>query len=181
MAEVREVKPVKLFIGMLARDARAFDAAVEYCAGEFGEEQNRSEVLAFDYTGYYTEEMGEDLLRQFVVFRPLIDPAELPAIKLRTNDMEKEFAASGDWDVQRPLNLDPGYVSSSVVVLASAKNHTHRLYLGSGIYGEVTLYFHKGTFTAWPWTYPDYQTGPYVNFFNEMRSRAIQQLRNEPD
>jgi len=34
------------------------------------------------------------------------------------------------------VNIDPGYISLGKLVLASTKDHAHRLYLGEGVYGE---------------------------------------------
>jgi hypothetical protein len=179
MARIQAVKPVKLFIGMLAGDASIFDLAAGKCAREFGEVESRGEILPFDHTDYYLEEMGPGLLRQFVTFQDLIDPARLPEIKVKTNELERQVAEETKSAVARPVNLDPGYVSSSGVFLATAKNYSHRIYLGLGIYCEVTLHFHQGSFQPWPWTYADYRTPAYVQFFNEVRARYMQQLKWE--
>jgi len=179
MGDIKPVKPVRLFIGMLAGDGSTFDLAVEKCAREFGEPDRRGEVLRFDHTDYYAEEMGADLLRQFVTFRALIGPERLPEVKRKTNDIEEEVAREGSSAVARPVNLDPGYVSSGGVFLATTKNYSHRMYLGMGIYGEVTLHFRSGSFAPWPWTYADYQSPAYLKFFNEVRARYLQQLRGE--
>jgi len=179
MGAIKPVRPVKLFIGMLAGDDSLFDLAVEGCALEFGEPEKRGEVLRFDHTDYYADEMGPDLLRQFVTFQTLIDPERLPKIKRKTNDIEEAIAREVPSTASRPVNLDPGYVSSSGVFLATTKNYSHRMYLGMGIYGEVTLHFQNGSFAPWPWTYPDYQTPRYIKFFNEVRARYLQQLRRE--
>jgi hypothetical protein len=78
---------------------------------------------------------------------------------------------------RRRINLDPGYVDLSKLVLATTKNHQHRLYLGQGVYGEVTLRFTRKSFRPWEWTYPDYRSEHYVQFFNEVRNTYLEQLR----
>ena len=100
-------------------------------------------------------------------------PGELPAIKWKTNELERATAPDGG----RQVNIDPGYVSLGKMVLASTKNHAHRLYLGEGIYGEGTLTYQRGRFRAWPWTYPDYASDRYCALFDQIRERYKAQLR----
>jgi hypothetical protein len=65
--------------------------------------------------------------------------------------------------------LDPGYVTLAKMVLATTKDFAHRLYLGDGIYAESTLRFRKKQFEPWEWTYPDYRTDEYREFFGRVR------------
>jgi hypothetical protein len=108
-----------------------------------------------------------------VTFGRLVDPADLAAIKQQTNDLEWSLA-QGE---HRRVNIDPGYVSLGKLVLASTKDHGHRLYLGWGIYGEVTLTYQQGRFRPWPWTYPDYASDRYCTLFGEIRKRYKAQAR----
>jgi len=62
-------------------------------------------------------------------------------------------------------------------VLATTKNYAHRIYLGGGIYAEVTLRYQGGTFRPWPWTYPDYASPPLIAIFNHIRQLYVRQLR----
>jgi len=62
-------------------------------------------------------------------------------------------------------------------VLATTKNHAHRIYLTDGIYGEVTLHYRDGAFRGFPWTYPDYASPLYCALFKEIRDVYRQQLR----
>ncbi len=74
-------------------------------------------------------------------------------------------------DVDRVVNLDPGYVSTFNLVLATVKDRPHRIYLRDGIYGEVTLQYLKGSFRAMDSTYPDYCLPEYSAFFDEVREK----------
>ena len=94
-------------------------------------------------------------------------------MKLFTNNLEQEFTSQG----KRQINLDPGYIDLSKLVLATTKNHQHRLYLGQGIFAEVTLRFVRKSFRPWEWTYPDYRTDHYIRFFNQVRQTYLEQLR----
>jgi len=75
------------------------------------------------------------------------------------------------------VNVDPGYVSLGKLVLASTKDHAHRLYLDRGVYGEVMLTYQQGCFRPWPWTYPDYASDGYCAMFGEIRECYKAQLR----
>lgn len=173
MGTPRETEPVKLIASLFAGDPTLLTEATSTLCEIFGPIDWESEVLAFDHTDYYTAEFGPGLQRQIVAFRQLISPANLPAIKRETNKVEWALAEEG----RRRVNIDPGYVSLGKMVLASTKDHAHRLYLGQGIYGEITLTYQRGRFRPWPWTYPDYASDRYCVLFNEIRSRYKLQLR----
>jgi hypothetical protein len=161
---------------MIAADEDLFSSAEASLSQKFGSVDFRSDVMPFDYTRYYEREMGSDLLRKFVTFEKMIQPAEIVEIKLFTNELEEEFLYP-DTD-RRRVNLDPGYVSAAKLVLASTKDHMHRIYLGDGIYAEVTLRMERGTFRSWSWTYPDYSSEKYIEIFNEIRRIYMKQLRD---
>ena len=63
-------------------------------------------------------------------------------------------------------------------MLATTKDHAHRIYLARGIYAEITLKFQDGRWRPWPWTYPDYADGRYFEFFNEVR-QSLHRQRQE--
>ena len=96
------------------------------------------------------------------------------------NAIEADFAARADVRVRRPVNLDPGYVEESKLVLASMKNFSHRIYLGRGVYAELTLMYRGGAWCAMPWTFPDFASGRYDAFLNEARRSLRAGKRQEP-
>jgi hypothetical protein len=169
----REHRPVKLIVGMFTAQERLLAASRAELVDTYGPVDHVSPVWPFEFTTYYAEEFGQGLLRQFLSFQSLLDPARLPEVKLRTNALEQRSTVDG----RRQINLDPGYIDLSKLVLATTKNHQHRLYLGQGIYGEVTLRFTRKSFRPWEWTYPDYRTDEYIQFFNEVRQTYLAQLR----
>lgn len=173
MGVAKEHRPVKLIVGMFTRREELFDTARTELGEAYGAADHISPVWPFDFTSYYAEEFGEDLLRQFVTFSELIDPSRLPEIKLFTNGLEQELAVEG----KRQINLDPGYIDLSKLILATTKNHQHRIYLGQGIFAEVTLRFTRKSFRPWEWTYPDYRTDHYIEFLNQVRQTYLEQLR----
>jgi len=142
----------------------------------FGDVDSSSECFVFDrYTGYYENEMGCNLKKVYISFEKLIEPDDLPDIKIETNRIEDKFKISG----KRRVNIDPGYISASKLVLATTKNYSHRLYLRNGIYGDIHLNFSDGGFKANPWTYPDYRDKKNIGYFNEVRKNYLQQKREE--
>jgi hypothetical protein len=52
------------------------------------------------------------------------------------------------------------------------------MYLGGGIFGEVTMHFRNNGFQFFPWTYPDYQSPEYQEFFLKLRQLYRNQLRS---
>ena len=173
MGKIKEPLPVKLIASIFTASEELLEEAKVGLSQEFGPVDCESALLPFDHTAYYAAEFGEDLKRRFVAFKELVSPGRLAEIKLLTNALEMEWAVEG----QRRINIDPGYVSHSKLVLATTKNHAHRVYLGQGIYAEVTLHFRGGTFRAWPWTYPDYASPPLIAIFNRIRELYVKQCR----
>jgi hypothetical protein len=172
MGQARTPTPVKLIVSAFAQNDALLQQAREAIDAEWGAIDFESELLSFDHTSYYEPEFGTGLVRRIWAVEPLIDPGQLAAIKLRTNQLEQQWAENE----QRKVNLDSGYVSLAKLVLATTKNHGHRIYVGDGIYAEVTLQYRDGAFQPWPWTYPDYATSQYRALFKEIRRRYIAQL-----
>ena len=174
MSHPREPDPVKLFVSVIAADRGLMAEAIGLLAGQFGEPDFVSEFLPFDYTDYYSAEMGKGLARRFVTFERLIRPEELPAVKLCTNALEEKFAGGGG---ARRVNIDPGYVARQHFILATGKGYSHRPYLGRGIYADLTLEYRKETFRPLEWTYPDYRAERTIGMLNALRKRYRIQLK----
>ncbi len=173
MGTIRLPEPAKLVVSILGGDVALLEEAEAALQEAFGPVDYRTDLLPFHHTAYYEPEMGPDLKRRIVAFQRLVDPGDLSAIKRKTNALEERWAVEG----KRRVNLDPGYVDLGKLVLASTKNHAHRIYLGQGIYAEVTLQYRSGRFQPWPWTYPDYASEEYCRLFGEIRALYQAQLR----
>lgn len=157
MGEIRPPEPARLIVGLLAKGEEWIAKVEPVLAERFGAPMLASPVWPFTFTDYY----GPGLLRTFRAYGA-IDPAEIVAIKRWTNEVEARYPG-------RPVNLDPGYVTPGKLVLATTKDHAHRVYLSDGIYAEVTLTWTQGTFAPREWTYPDYRTPGTLAFFQEVR------------
>lgn len=170
MGAIKPAKPVKLIIGALSAVPDLFPQIEKHLIRKFGPTDLKTPLLSFDFTSYYEKEMGRDIKRQFFSFKRLINPKNLARIKIWTNQLETKYACkSSAQSIKRSINLDPGYLNDSKLVLASTKDYAHRIYLSDGIYAEVTLRYLKDKYQAWPWTYPDYQTTKYLSFFHQVR------------
>ncbi|MBN2018702.1 MAG: DUF4416 family protein [Sedimentisphaerales bacterium] len=179
MWELKEPRPVKLIIGILAADKDALATAVGAIGEHIGKVDLISDVWPFTQTDYYKDETGGNILRQFVSIEELVDPGKLAEIKHATNKLEQELAAALKISVPRPVNMDPGLIEPSKLVLATTKNYSHRIYIGNKMFAEVTLIFEKAAWRHFEWTYPDYRQQCYQEFFSKVRSRLLEQLRTE--
>lgn len=179
MGQIYPPQPVKLIVGMFSREPALFDMAEQQMASLWGPIDIHSRLYPFDKTHYYDKEMGPNLIRKFIAFEKLIDPGELAGIKHKTNHLEEQIAASEAGralGVDRPINLDSGYIEPSKLVLATTKNFSHRIYIGRSMYAEVTLHY-AGGWKPWPFTFPDYGSGAYDDFLNAARTRLLDQMK----
>ena len=179
MWELKKTEPVKLLIGVLAADRNSLASAVEAITTQFGPADFHSNIWPFTQTNYYREQSGEKIIRQFITIEKLIDPGQLALIKHQTNKIEQDIASQLCEIVgtPRPVNLDPGIIEPSKLVLASTKNFSHRIYIGNQMYAEITLTYNKGVWQDFVFTYPDYKEPEYHKFFSKVRTRLTQQLR----
>ncbi len=169
-------KKVKLIAGLIASELEYFASSGAALVRRFGPIDFESGFMDFGATSYYNEELGFPLKRKFLSFARLVKPEASSRIKLATNRIEKRLSRHG----KRLVNIDPGYLDLSKLVLLTTKDYSHRIYLSKGIYGEVTLYYKNNTFNPWEWTYPDYKTIVYIDIFNKIRGIYREQcLSNE--
>ncbi|MBM4431764.1 MAG: DUF4416 family protein [Chloroflexi bacterium] len=177
MGKVRQPAPVKLITSIFTGDETLLAVARGALVNRFGAIDYSSDLLSFDHTSYYAREFGQGLTRQIVAFTDLIPPQRLARVKRLTNQLEMIWAVGG----RRRVNLDPGYVSSGKLVLATTKDYSHRIYIGQGIYAEVTLKYERGAFHPWEWTYPDYASPTYLAIFAHIRQLYVAQLSDRTE
>ena len=173
MSTPKKPDAAKLVISVFMNNKFLFDELLPVLEKAFGPTEQISPWFDFDYTDYYEGEMGTPLFRRMISFESLIEQDDLARIKEATNAMEKNWAVNG----QRNLNLDPGYLLLSRFVLATGKDFSHRIYIGRGIYAEVTLMFKKGKFHSLAWTYPDYASTEMTDFLMAARRRYVADLK----
>lgn len=167
MSTRNDFKPVKFFCGLIYGCESAAEAALAPLQQIVSAIDLRSPTIPFTATDYYQNEMGAPLLRGFVSFREWQPPERLAEIKIATMRLEETLAVAG----RRRVNLDPGYLSEANVIIATAKNHYHRVPLAAGIYAHMEYVLKDGRIGFLPWTYPDFKTAAYLDFFLQLRER----------
>jgi hypothetical protein len=182
MGKPRRVPPVKLFVGLLSGDADLLRRARQLLNKRWGPIDAETDPRPFDQTNYYLDEMGPNLLRQFICFEPLIAPHTIADVKHETNAIEARITEDCLLlDIPRPVNIDPGYLDVSKVVLATTKDAGHRICIGGRMFAEVTLQYRDGAWQPQPWTYPDYRTDETRDFFARRRDDFLAQRRARAD
>jgi len=170
-----EARRVKLISSLFSPEQDLIEKAIKQMEEYFGPADWVSEKLLFNRTKYYAKEMGWPLYRRFISFSRLISPDSIVDIKLATNRIENEYLL----ERRRRINIDPGYIALERLVLATGKNYVHRIYLKKGLYADLTLVFHDGTFKPLAWTYPDYADEKVIGYFNMLRNGYLHHLREE--
>jgi hypothetical protein len=165
MGPIRHDHKVNLIAGLLSNDLTELSKARHSLARAFGRTDFESAITDFTHTEYYADEMGHCLKRQFLSFKKPIGLRDICRTKILTGRIERRLSSGG----KRKVNIDPGYIDLSKLVLFSTKDFSHRIYLDKGIYAELTLMYRDRTFNPLPWTYPDYRTDEYVKLFNNIR------------
>ena len=166
-------KRVKLVIPILFSDNQKFDNAIKILVDNYGKIDYKSKIIDFNLTDYYNEEMGDKIYRIIISFENLIEPENLVEIKKNTNKIEKELSVDG----KRKVNLDPAYLTLGKFILATTKDYNHRIYMGQGIYEEVTLFYRNKKWEHYDWTYPDYRTEIYKIELENIRKIYKEQLK----
>ncbi len=105
-------------------------------------------------------------------FTELVFQDALAEIKHATHKLEQEFSKEG----KRQANIDPGILTAERLVLATGKNLPHRIYLGLGVFANLTFIYRKDSFVPLPWTYPDYVSKEVIEFWNNVRKSYLQKF-----
>jgi hypothetical protein len=179
MAQPKAFAPVKLVCGVIYKEEALYGEVKRRLEPEWGRADLESPAFAFDLTDYYEAEMGPGLRRRFMSFEKLAPPESLAALKLKTIDLEeavrRESGAPG-----RPVNVDPGYLTASALIMATAKDFSHRVPLEQGIYAHLEFLFTKTGIRILDWTYPDFRREPCQDFFRSVREIYLGERGGRP-
>jgi hypothetical protein len=168
--------PAVLFAGFLAASEALLEAARAASGSEWGPVALASDPRPWTESDYYEPQMGKGLLRQFVAFEAPVPVDRLSPIKLRAIELEETFKPGAA--VLRPVNIDPGLLDPLNLTLASTKKGGHRVWIGEGIWAEITVIFRDGAYQPLPWTYPDFRRADTLAFLGAVRKWALPRLRN---
>jgi hypothetical protein len=172
MAHIKDIPEVKLIVGIMYSDKEILDKTISILKERFGEIESELEY-DFSFTDYYMPEMGENLKKKIIIFKNPIGRKLLAEIKNWTNELEDKESISQ----KRKINLDPGYLTVCNVVLASAKEMPHKVYIGEGMFGDVVLEFKNKSFQHSGHTFPDYKSDIVKNFLNQARESYKKQIK----
>ena len=167
MSELSNPIKANLTISVMFKDEKLLEKIRRILEKKFGETDAVSESYDFSVISpYYDPEMGSDIKKVIFSFRELVPRENLVKVKLFCAALEKKYSENGN----RLVNLDPGLLTLENFILATGKNYSHRIYLGKGVFAEVTLMFgKKNVIKELPWTYRDYLFEPARSFLLKVR------------
>lgn len=167
-ADRRDGPPVKRIAGVLWPDGDEgrLRWTLEALSELWGAPDLVGEPVPFTLTDYYRD-IAPRLVRTFLCFPGLVGAGGLADWKRQSCAVEARSRTP------RAVNVDPGYVDGARLVLASTKDHAHRIWLRDGVYAEVTMRFRFGRWTSFDYTFPDFRSGAYDGFLGAVRERWL--------
>ena len=177
MGAIHKFEREKLIIGVIYSDKEILSIAMKRLTERFGEVDLVSEEFSFskEFSTYYDGELGGEGLRRIYSFKDTVDPSEQARIKEFTNALESELSVDGN----RRINLDPGFINHGRLMLATTKETGFRIPLERGIYTELTLFWARGGWQKFPWTYRDYQSERVQKFITKVREIYLSERREK--
>jgi len=169
MSLLKTPVPANLTCSIAYHDRSFFSEALTLLTDRYGPVDAVSDPYDFSaISSHYDAEMGHPVMKCIASFQRLLPREEIAAVKRTAVALEERFSVDG----KRRVNLDPGLLTMENFVLSTGKNYSHRIYLGTGVWAEVTLLFTKnGEIQPLPWTYRDYLREPASSFLLSLRSR----------
>ncbi len=162
---------VKRITGILFPSQELLSWSIDKLSKIWGEPELQSEAVPFDKTDYY-HEIAPKLSRVFLCFPGLVNPEGLADWKHEAIALEAQSR-----EPVRAVNIDPGYVDGARLVLASTKDHAHRIYLRDGIFAEVTMRYRFKRWQSFDYTFPDFASGVYDEFLSGVRKLCLSEVR----
>ncbi len=163
------------FVGIITADLDLVEKVTEAMSPRLGKSRSSFTPMPFIQSDYYRSEMGDNLMRTWLSFEKILGQDELIWYKLEAMDIEARFLNERGG---RKVNVDPGLLTLNNLILTTRKNAGHRIYLGDGVFVELTLVYQSKRFQPLPWTYPDYQQPDVLIFFGDLRNELKSQLRS---
>ncbi|MBD3164585.1 DUF4416 family protein [Candidatus Woesearchaeota archaeon] len=157
-----------LLIAVMYQNRKSLDAAINILEQHFGPIKAKSKEYNFNFTNYYEKEFGKSLKKTILIFEKTIEKSDLPEIREKTGEIEQQLSMHS----KRTVNIDPGSISGSELVLATKKAKPWKEHLGKGIYAHKILEFKYGNITAFKNTFADYKTKQNIDFFRKVINTA---------
>ncbi len=171
MAKPEAFEMEKLIVSVIYHDREVLEKTLEILKADFGGFDFISEEFSFSegYSSYYDDELGGEGFRKIYSFERLVNPEFQADIKIRTNEIEDSF--------NRRINLDPGLMSDGRLLLPTTKRVGFRIPLKAGIYCDYALFYARGEWHKFPWTYRDYQNEEVQKFLLKVRKKYLAQRK----
>jgi hypothetical protein len=166
--------PAFLFFNIFSKKKDLIIQTLNEIEQYYGEFCWITSFFPFTSTHYYEKEFGNNLIRVIAALYNFIDQDRLLETKKFSYHLESKFSENK----KRLVNIDPGMITAERLVLATGKNFTHRIYLGEGIFADLTLIFQKNSFRTLSWTFPDYGSKEFISFFNNARDTYLRRIQN---
>ena len=164
MGAIYDFEPEKLIMGVIFCEDSILDEAMAQLKERFGECDAVCEEFSFseEFSTYSDEELGGEGRRRIYSFERLVDPA-----------LEARFSVDG----QRKINLDPGFINHGRLMLPTTKATGFRVPLARGIHTELTLFWARGGWNDFPWSYRDYKSARVKAFLTDVRRTYLRQRK----
>ena len=162
---------VKRITGILYPDENLLNWSIDRLSEIWGSPELISSPVPFDKTNYY-DEISPDLTRIFLCFPGLVNAGGLADWKHQAIEIEALSRKP-----VRAVNIDPGYVDGARLILASTKDHAHRIYLRDGIFAEVTMRYRFRKWQSFDYTFPDFASGAYDDFLLKVRRLWLNEVK----
>jgi hypothetical protein len=176
MSILREPTFANLTVSIMYKNEDKMNQALDFMKERFGEIDFSSEAFVFsDISPYYNPEMGDIIYKRIFSFKKLVPRDVMIEAKHLAVDIENKFIKDG----KREVNLDPGLLSLENFILVTGKNFSHRIYLGKGVFAEITLILKAKKIEILPWSYKDYQMEPAKTFLLNLREIFKKKLKSE--
>ena len=176
MEYASDIESVKLVAAILYREPKAYLQAKQLMEKTFSKIDHEGTFFDFEDSDYYEKEMGAGLKKGLISFEKRVNPAALVEIKHQAHALENQLSIENN----RSVNIDVGYLDLFKLVLASFKGRSNKIYMGRRIWADMILYFEKGQYQSFVWTFPDFKRGLYDKDLKEIRNRLKLQVKLDP-
>ena len=176
MGKLVEFEKEKMIMGVIYHDKAVYDEVIKIITDKFGPIDDMTEEFSFseEFSSYYDDELGGEGMRVILSFRDTVDASRQAEIKTFTNEVEATYSVDG----KRKINLDPGFMNHGRLMLATTKPTGFRIPLKDGIYTELTLFYARGDWQIFPWTYRDYRSERVQKFLTRVRKNYLSERKN---
>ncbi len=169
MARKQEVGQGRLIVSVIHSSMDALADSLTALEKRFGLVQYETIEIECSQAAAYKEEMGDNLQRRFFSFERPVERDALPLVKSVCCKVESQFADRIDDYPFRTVNIDPGILTPSNLVMASHREYNHSVYLEDGVFAIIALIWARDKFTRLPWTNLDFCDGDSIEFFGRVR------------